>query len=110
MVPVSTRSDGETEELGNQISGMLVSLASDNDDPVARLDAISESARGAQEQEKLHPGRFGGDLAQIAVPALVSRIARAVSGARLFDKMRPPFNVTVSSIRAPDVSLFCAGS
>ena len=53
----------------------------------------------AKEQEKLHRGRFLGDLAQIAVPALVSRIARAVAGARLFDKVRPPFNVTVSSVR-----------
>ena len=104
------RPRGEAEELGNQISGMLVSLASDIDDPVARLDAISESARVAKEQEKLHGGRFLGDLAQIALPALASRVARAVAGTRLFDKMRPPFNVTVSSVRVPDVSLFWPGA
>ncbi len=60
MVPVSTRPEGKGEELGNQVSGMLVSLASDIDDPVHRLDAISESARVAKEQEKLHRGRFLG--------------------------------------------------
>ena len=110
MVPVSTRPEGEGEDLGNQISGMLVSLASDIDDPVLRLDAISESTRVAKEQEKLHGGRFVGDLAQIAVPALATRAARAVAGTRLFDKVRPPFNVTISSVRGPDFSLFCAGS
>jgi diacylglycerol O-acyltransferase / wax synthase len=110
FVPVSTRPDGPAEQLGNQVSGMLVSLASTIDDPVARLDAISESSRVAKEQEQLHRGRFVGDLAQIALPALVTRISRAVTGARLFDKVRPPFNVTVSSVRAPDISLFCAGS
>jgi WS/DGAT/MGAT family acyltransferase len=110
MVPVSTRPEGEGEVLGNQISGMLVSLASDVDDPVLRLDAISESARVAKEQEKLHRGRFLGDLAQIALPALTTRLARAVAGTRLFDKVRPPYNVTVSSVRGPDFSLFCAGS
>jgi WS/DGAT/MGAT family acyltransferase len=110
MVPVSTRAEGATEELGNQVSGMLVSLASDIDDPIARLDAISESTRVAKEQEKLHGGRFLGDLAQIALPALASRVARAMAGTRLFDKMRPPFNVTVSSVRVPDVPLFLAGS
>jgi WS/DGAT/MGAT family acyltransferase len=110
MVPVSTRPEGEGETLGNQISGMLVSLASDVDEPVRRLDAIAESARVAKEQEKLHRGRFIGDLAQIALPALTSRLARAVAGTRLFDKVRPPFNVTVSSVRGPDFSLFCAGS
>jgi diacylglycerol O-acyltransferase len=110
MVPVSTRPEGEGEALGNQISGMLVSLASDIEEPVRRLDAIAESARVAKEQEKLHRGRFVGDLAQIALPALTTRLARAVAGARLFDKVRPPFNVTVSSVRGPDFSLFCAGS
>ena len=89
---------------------MLVSLASDVDDPVFRLDAIAESARVAKEQEKLHRGRLIGDLAQVALPAFVSRMARAVAGSRLFDKVRPPFNVTVSSVRGPDFSLFCAGS
>ena len=110
MVPVSTRPEGRGEALGNQVSGMLVSLASDVDDPVLRLDAISESARVAKEQEKLHRGRFLGDLAQIALPALATRLARAMAGTRLFDKVRPPFNVTVSSVRGPDFSLFCAGS
>ena len=110
MVPVSTRPEGEGEALGNQISGMLVSLASHVDEPVRRLDAISESARVAKEQEKLHRGRFIGDLAQLALPAVTTRLARAVAGIRLFDKMRPPFNVTVSSVRGPDFSLFCAGS
>jgi len=110
MVPVSTRPEGQGEELGNQVSGMLVALASDIDDPVLRLDAISESARVAKEQEKLHRGRLIGGLAQVALPALASRMARAVAGTRLFDKVRPPSNVTVSSVRGPDFSLFCAGS
>ncbi len=110
MVPVSTRPEGRGEVLGNQVSGMLVSLASDVDNAVLRLDAISESARVAKEQERLHRGRFLGDLAQIALPALATRLARAMAGTRLFDKVRPPFNVTVSSVRGPDFSLFCAGS
>jgi WS/DGAT/MGAT family acyltransferase len=110
MVPVSTRPEGEGEALGNQISGMLVSLASDVDEPVHRLDTISESAQVAKEQEKLHRGRFIGDLAQVALPALTTRLARAVAGTRLFDKVRPPYNVTISSVRGPDFSLFCAGS
>ena len=89
---------------------MLVSLATDRDDPVARLDAISESVRVAKEQEKLHGGRFVEDLAQIAAPMVATRLARAVAGTRLFDKVRPPFNVIVSGVRGPDFPLFCAGS
>ncbi|HUC04952.1 MAG TPA: wax ester/triacylglycerol synthase family O-acyltransferase [Acidimicrobiales bacterium] len=110
MVPVSTRAEGAGGDLGNQVSGMLVSLATDVDDPVARLAAVSSSARLAKEHELLHRGRVVGDLAQVAPPAVVSRVARAMAGGRLFDHVRPPFNVTISSVRGPDSALFCAGS
>ncbi|HVA10081.1 MAG TPA: wax ester/triacylglycerol synthase family O-acyltransferase [Acidimicrobiales bacterium] len=110
MVPVSTRPEGEGHALGNQISGMLVSLATDVDDPVRRLDAIAESSRVAKEQELLHRGRLVGDLAEIATPALVARLARMVAGSRMFDRVRPPFNVTISGVKGPDFPLFCAGS
>ena len=110
MVPVSTRGSGQGHALGNQISGILVSLATDVDDPVQRLAAIAISTRLAKEQERLHRGRLLEDLAQIAAPALVSRLARAVAGTKLFDRVRPPFNVTVSGVKGPDFSLFCAGS
>jgi WS/DGAT/MGAT family acyltransferase len=112
MVPVSTRPDGGVDGggLGNQLSAMLVSLATDIDDPVQRLGAIARSTRAAKEQEQLHRGRLVGDVAQIAAPGLVSRVARAVAGTRLFDRVRPPFNVMVSGIKGPDFPLFCAGS
>ena len=110
MVPVSTRPEGEGDALGNQISAMLVTLATDLDDPVQRLAAIAQSTRVAKEQERLHRGRALGDLAQIAVPGLVSRVARAVAGSKMFDRVRPPFNVMVSGVKGPDFSLFCAGS
>jgi WS/DGAT/MGAT family acyltransferase len=112
MVPVSTRPDGGVDggALGNQLSALLVSLATDIDDPVQRLGAIARSTTVAKEQERLHRGRLVGDVAQIAAPGLVSRVARAVAGTRLFDRVRPPFNVMVSGIKGPDFPLFCAGS
>ncbi len=110
MVPVSTRPEDEGDALGNQISAMLVTLATDLDDPLQRLAAIAQSTKVAKEQEQLHRGRVLGNLAQISAPALVSRVARAVAGTKMFDRVRPPFNVMVSSIKGPDFSLFCAGS
>jgi diacylglycerol O-acyltransferase / wax synthase len=112
MVPVSTRLDptDAAESLGNQVSGMLVSLATNLEDPLERLMVIARSTRLAKEQEKLHRGRLVGELAQVAAPGLVSRLARAVAGTRIFDRLPPPFNVTVSGVKGPDFALFCAGS
>ena len=48
MVPVSTRPEGtvEGDALGNQLSAMLVSLATDMDDPVQRLAGHRPLHRG----------------------------------------------------------------
>jgi diacylglycerol O-acyltransferase len=110
MVPVSTRPEDEGSALGNQISAMLVTLATDVDDPLQRLAVIAHSTRVAKEQEQLHRGRVLGDVAQMAAPGVMSRVARAVAGTKIFDRVRPPFNVMVSSVKGPDFSLFCAGS
>jgi hypothetical protein len=64
----------------------------------------------AKDHERLHRGRLIGDIAQIALPALASRIARVVAGTKLFDRLGPPFNVTISGVKGPDFALFCAGS
>ncbi len=110
LVPVSTRLPAEQGTLGNQVSGMLISLATTIEDPVERLLAVSAGSRVAKAQQRLTGGRLVKDLAQVASPALSSRAARWVSGLRIFDRLPPPFNVTVSSVPGPGFALWCAGS
>jgi len=118
LVPVSTRRETGSAgagsagagSLGNRVSGMLVSLATDIEDPVARLLAISRGTQVAKVQELLTGGRLLADMAQLAPPALTSRAMRWASGLRLFDRLPPLFNVTVSSVPGPDATLWCAGS
>ena len=110
MVPVSTRPRDRGRTSGTRSRGCWSRWRATSTTRCSGSTPSAESARVAKEQEKLHRGRLIGDLAQVALPALASRMARAVAGTRLFDKVRPPFNVTVSSVRGPDFSLFCAGS
>jgi len=118
MVPVSTRRAGPAPEgavggmpvLGNRISGMLVSLATHIADPVERLDAVSRATRVAKAQDRLIRGPLVDQIAQLASPALASRVARWGGGLGLFDRLPPVFNVTVSSVPGPDAALWCAGS
>jgi len=110
MIPVSTRDAGGDDSLGNKISAMLVSLATDIDDPVDRLLAIASGSRIAKSQDRLTGGHLLEDVARATIPAVTSRAARWAAGWRIFDRVRPPFNVTVSSILAPDATLWCAGS
>lgn len=122
MVPVSTRARGRARAvgdgargeappaLGNRLSGMLVSLATDVDDPVARLHAVSAGVRVARTQDRLTGGRLLADLAQLAPPALVSRLARWSAAAPLAGRLPPVCNVVVSNVPGPGAPLWCAGS
>lgn len=110
LVPVSTRSGAGGVSLGNRVGGMLVSLATEVEDPAARLVAISRGTAIAKAQQPMTGGQLVADLAQVAPPAVASRIARWATKLRVFDHLPPMANLIVSSVPGPPVGLYCAGA
>src|SRR5215213_1608455 len=94
----------------NQVSQMLVSLATDVDDPVERLKVIQEGTKQAKEQA----GAIGADTLtdwiEFAAPAVAARAARLYSRTQSSSRFRPIFNVTISNVPGPQVPLYMAGS
>ena len=88
---------------------MLVSLATDVDEPVERLRAVAAAAGAAKAQEALLGGELLEDLARMAVPAVSARVVRWAAGLRLFDRLPPMFNLVASTVPGPDFDLWCAG-
>jgi WS/DGAT/MGAT family acyltransferase len=110
MVPMSTRSAADAGALGNKVHAMLVSLATAVADPVERLRMIASGTRLAKDQARVLSEDLLRDWAQLAVPALSSRLARLAGNLRLFDHVPALFNVLVSNIQGPEVPLWCAGA
>ncbi|HVC69661.1 MAG TPA: wax ester/triacylglycerol synthase family O-acyltransferase [Acidimicrobiales bacterium] len=110
MVPMSTRSPTDASVPGNRVHAMLVSLATTVSDPVERLRVISSGTRLAKEQARVLSEDLMREWAQLAVPALSSRVARLAGNLRLFDYVPALFNVLISNIPGPDVPLWCAGA
>jgi diacylglycerol O-acyltransferase len=110
MVPMSTRSSADAGVLGNKVHAMLVSLATTVADPVERLRVISSGTRLAKEQAQVLSEDLLREWAQLAVPALSSRVARLAGNLRLFDHVPALFNVLVSNIPGPDIPVWCAGA
>jgi diacylglycerol O-acyltransferase / wax synthase len=109
LVPMSIRTESENGAFGNRISAMLVSLATDTEDAVLRLRAVSGSASAAKTQEEVLGGSLLAELAQLTVPALASVAARCAAEIRLFDRVAPPFNLTMSNFPGPTFDLWWAG-
>jgi diacylglycerol O-acyltransferase len=110
MVPVSVRSEDERDSMGNKVSSMLCTLASDIDDPAERLAVIHECMSEAKEQQKAIGADTLQEWAEFAAPALVGRAARLYSRMKLADLHRPLFNVTISNVPGPPFPLYSAGA
>jgi WS/DGAT/MGAT family acyltransferase len=110
MVPMSVRTEEDRGSQGNRLSAMLVSLASTVADPVARLRVVAEGTRLAKEQAGVLSEELIRGWAQLAFPALSARLARLSANLRLFDHVRPLFNVVVSNVTGPVLPLWWAGS
>ncbi|MGP0006600.1 MAG: WS/DGAT/MGAT family O-acyltransferase [Acidimicrobiales bacterium] len=110
MVPMSVRTGEEMGEHGNRISAMLTSLATNLEDPVERLETVAEGMRVAKTQERLIGASTLTDWTEFTFPALIGRAARLTGSMRVFDSLRPIFNVTVSNVPGPPFPLFLAGA
>jgi len=109
LVPLSIRAESESATFGNRISAMLVSLATDTEDPLERLRAVAASSAAAKAQEEVLSGSLLAELGQLTVPVVASVAARFIAEVHLFDRVPPPFNLTMSNIAGPTFDLFWAG-
>jgi WS/DGAT/MGAT family acyltransferase len=110
MVPVSVRTEDERDALGNKVSMMLCTLASDVDDPLERLAVIQACMGEAKEQQKAIGADTLQEWAEFAAPAVAGRAARLYSRFKLADSMRPLFNVTISNVPGPPFPLYSVGA
>jgi WS/DGAT/MGAT family acyltransferase len=110
MVPVSVRTEEQQGALGNQVSSMLCSLATEIDDPVKRLQAIHDGTQQAKEQLNVIGAATLTDWIEFAAPALAGRAARLYSRTRMADRHRPLFNVTISNVPGPPFPLYSNGA
>jgi len=110
MVPVSVRSDDDKDALGNRVTSMFASLATDVDDPIERLKVIHECMAEVKVQQKAIGADTLGDWAEFAAPALAGRAARLYSRTKMADRHRPLFNVTISNVPGPPFPLYSIGA
>jgi WS/DGAT/MGAT family acyltransferase len=110
MVPVSVRSQDETDAMGNRVSSTFTSLATDVDDPVERLEVIHACMAEVKVQQQAIGADTLGDWAEFAAPALAGRAARLYSRTRMADRHRPLFNVTISNVPGPAFPLYSIGA
>ncbi|MFU8815920.1 MAG: WS/DGAT/MGAT family O-acyltransferase [Pseudomonadales bacterium] len=109
--PVSLRQPGD-EAGNNQVTMMLVSLASNEADPVKRLLQIGHSSVQAKGFVADVAGSYDTDLALPGLPGLLSAAAGMLESGNLTESALPrlPCNVVVSNVPGPREQLYSLGA
>ncbi len=107
MAPISVRAEGDGKGVGNQVSAMLVNLATDMDDALDRLLSIRANTQGS----KIHASALPANKITEFLPSeTIAAAARVYTRTRLGGHHRPFFNVTITNVPGPPVPLYVAGA
>lgn len=105
MAPISVRE--QEKGAGNQVSAMLVSLATDIDDPLDRLTYI----RANTQRSKIHASALPANRITEFLPSeTLAAAARVYTRTRLGGLHRPFFNVTITNVPGPPMPVYAAGA
>ncbi len=107
MCPKSVRPSQEKGKLGNRVSAMLVSLATDEPDPVQRLLRIHKHSISA----KVHSSVIHLDeVINLSPSGLTSAVAHLYQSLKI-SKLHQPFcNLTITNVIGPPMPLYMNGS
>ena len=110
-VPISVRikDSSESKKLNNQISNMLVQIATHIEDPIERLEYIQEQTQLGKTKHNTVGAK---SLAQMAdsVPFGLANLAAGIySKYNIKELHRPPFNVTITNVPGPRGLLYIKG-
>lgn len=109
MVPMSVH--GMSNRPGtNHVSGMFMSLATAQEDPVKRLRVIAKSTDVAKKHNDTIDADLLTDWAQFAAPSVFGAAVRTYSKLRLAEKHPTVHNLVISNVPGPDFPLYLLGA
>ncbi|WP_445747889.1 WS/DGAT/MGAT family O-acyltransferase [Polaribacter sp.] len=108
-VPISIRGNEENQALNNQISNMLVKIATHIKDPIKRLEYIYEQTSLGKKKHKTVGAKSLAQMAEAVPFGLANLAAGLYSKYNIKEFIKPPFNVTITNVPGPQNPLYLRG-
>ncbi len=110
MAPISVRSEGEKNSMGNQVSAMLVPLGSHIADPVERLRYVHAQTVKSKTMTEALGARQMTEMSKVAPALFLALGARLYTSLGIADVMKPVINTVVTNVPGPPVPIYSAGA
>ena len=107
-VPISLRPEGDTSA-NNQVSGTVIDLATQVEDPLTRLENIMAGTRAMKAQIGTFGSLMPKDFPSLGSPWLLSGLASLYGRSGLAGVLRV-MNVVISNVPGPQMPLYLAGA
>jgi diacylglycerol O-acyltransferase / wax synthase len=108
--PISMRKEHGSDSSGNQVSQMTISMATNLEDPLERLNAVHHSAG----QSKAYSDALGTsvlmDVSEILIPQVLGWAMRTGLYAAASTSIPMPSHVVISNVPGPQQPLYLAGA
>jgi WS/DGAT/MGAT family acyltransferase len=109
MVPVSTRDKAEDASHDNQLSAMLIQIATNIEDPIARLEAIHENTTRGKTYKGAVGAKTLAKMAEVVPFGIANQAARLYSRFQIAEMHNPVFNVAITNVPGPSFPLYING-
>ena len=110
MAPISVRSEGEKNTMGNQVSAMIVPLGSHIAGGVARLDYIYEQTMKSKAMTNAMGARQMTEISKTSPNLFMALGARLYSQLGIANRIKPVFNTIVTNVPGPPVHIYSSGA
>ena len=110
MAPISVRTQGEKNALGNQVSAMTIPIGTHIADPFGRLQFVHEEAQASKALTNAAGARQMTEYAQFMPSTLSGLAARLYVRLGLANRIAPMFNTVITNIPGPPIPLYMNGA
>jgi WS/DGAT/MGAT family acyltransferase len=107
MTPISVRSSSLRKATGNQMSAMLLDLATTEPDPARRIRRIHWNA---VESEPYREAIAADRLTELLPSTMLALSARLYSELQIAQRYQPVFNLPITNVPGPQVPLYLQGA
>ncbi len=108
MIPISIRDKGKVKG-SNQLSNMLIQLATNIEDPIERLVTIQENTLRGKTYQNALGAKTLSNIAEAIPFGLANQAARLYSRFHMAEMHNPVFNLTITNVPGPPIPLFING-